>query len=82
MTRGFIGCHGARTNSEGEIYFSDSCTGSLVVLDEESRIKRRFRVDSLWMHDSLQIRDNIYAFSISDKNELHFYDIHRMKLLH
>lgn len=81
IMRGFIGCHGARFNHEGCIYFVDSVTGTLVILNNKMDIRKRFAVRSLWLHDAIQLFDNIYAFSISDSNELQIYDINKGVLL-
>lgn len=82
ITRGFVGCHGARTNAEGEIYFADSTTGCLVVLDAAGQVARRFDAGSAWLHDAVQIRGPIYAFALADKNELTLWDIDRGELLY
>lgn len=81
IMRGFTGCHGARFNKERCIYFVDSVTGTLVILNNKMGIQKRFAVRSLWLHDAIQLFDNIYAFSISDSNELQIYDINKGKLL-
>ena len=75
ITQGYVGCHGVRTNSAGEIYFADSCNGSLVFLDENGTVTRTFETDSKWLHDVTQIDGDCYAFSMADKNQLHCYDI-------
>jgi len=75
ITQGFIGCHGVRINSSGQTYFADSCQGRLVFLDDKGAVTRQFETGSKWLHDVTQIGDDIYAFSMADSNELHFYDI-------
>ncbi len=75
ITRGFVGCHGVRVNTEGEIYFADSCTGCLVFLDQEGRILRRFYVKSQWLHDVQQIVGSVYAFTLSDSNQFLVCDL-------
>ncbi len=83
IVRGFVGCHGARFNQEGHIYFVDSVTGTLVILDKNNKIDtyKRFAVRTIWLHDAIQIFNSIYAFSVSDANELHIYDINKGVLL-
>lgn len=79
--RGFVGCHGARVNTEGEIYFADSTTGHLVVLDDRGRVSRRFDAGSRWLHDVQQLGKSVYAFALADANELAVWDIDRCELL-
>jgi hypothetical protein len=75
LTSGHIGCHGARVSNEGEIYFTDSTAGKLVFLGEHGNIINEFTIDSKWLHDSLQIEGDIFAFTVADKNELRIVDI-------
>lgn len=81
ITHGFIGCHGARVNDVGQIYFADSVTGTLVILDDHGKINMRYAVASRWLHDVQQIANSIYAFAVADSNELRIEDIQRGKLL-
>jgi hypothetical protein len=81
IIRGFVGCHGARVTDDGRIYFADSVTGCLVFLDENGGISRRFGVDSRWLHDVVQLKDQIYAFTVADLNELRIYNIQTGDLL-
>jgi hypothetical protein len=82
ITRGFVGCHGARFNDQDEIYFADSTTGHLVFLGEGGRVARRFAVDSRWLHDVQQICGPLYAFALADRNELRIYDVAAARLLY
>ncbi len=82
VARGFVGCHGARRSEEGEIYFADSASGHLVFLDERGRVTRRFDAASRWLHDAQQLRRSVYAFALSDANELRVWDIDREELLY
>ena len=36
VTRGLVGCHAARVNDEGVIYFADNCGGALVELERKN----------------------------------------------
>ena len=75
MTRGFVGCHGARADENGELYFTDSASGSLVSLRRDGATARRFAVPSRWLHDSRQIAGSVYAFALSDTNQLLVHDV-------
>ena len=81
VTRGFVGCHGARFDDRGNLYFADSTTGTLVILTDEGKIARRFGTGSRWLHDVQQLRGSIYAFALADANELRVYDIDKDELL-
>ena len=81
IIRGFVGCHGARFDNEGNIYFADSVTGCLVFIDKQGKILRRFGIDSFWLHDAVQIERNIFAFSAADSNSLLIYNIDKNTLL-
>ena len=81
LCRGFVGCHGARVNAEGETYFADSTAGALAVLADDGKVARRFATGSRWLHDALQIDGNVYAFALADRNELRVYDVARGEML-
>jgi hypothetical protein len=81
LARGFIGCHGARVNTEGEIYFADSTSGQLVFLDDRGRVSRRFDAGSRWLHDVQQIGGSVYAFALADANELALWDVASRRLV-
>jgi len=81
ICHGFVGCHGARMSSEGEVYFADSTTGRLVFLTPEGKIARRFATGSRWLHDVQQIAGSVYAFALGDSNELRIYDVASGELL-
>ena len=72
--RGFDGCHGARFDSNGGIYFTDSCSGTLVTVGPGGAIDKRFKVRSAWLHDVLHITGDVFAFALADSNELHIID--------
>lgn len=75
LTRGFRGCHGARINLLGEIFFTDSPAGTVMFLDKESgQILRRIKIQSNWLHDSDCVGDNLLVAGLSDKNTLGVYD--------
>ena len=81
LARGFVGCHGARVNEEGQVYFADSTAGHLVFLDGEGKVARRFDAGSRWLHDVQQIAGGVYAFALADANELRVWDIDREELI-
>jgi hypothetical protein len=82
VTRGFVGCHGARFDDAGRIYFADSTAGALVTLDANGRIARRFALGSRWLHDVQQLAGSVYAFADAERNELTVYDVERGTLLY
>jgi hypothetical protein len=82
IVRGYVGCHGARFDTDGAVYFADSGVGALVHLDREGGIARRFAVGSLWLHDVQQVEGSVYAFALADANELRLYDTATDTLLH
>jgi hypothetical protein len=78
VTSGFVGCHGVRRASDGKgFYFSDSCDGRLVVSNDSGETKELLRVDSRWLHDAEQVQDDVYIFSLGDRNELSVIDVSR-----
>ena len=81
ISRGFVGCHGARLSEDGEVYFADSPAGALTFLTAAGRIARRFAVGSRWLHDAQQIAGSVYAFALADCNELRVHDLADGELL-
>jgi len=77
---GFVGCHGGRAIDKHTIYFSDSCNGLLIEMNWEGKIKRRFKINTVWLHDSLHIMDSLYLFSLSDSNVLELWDIEKVEM--
>jgi hypothetical protein len=76
LLRGFVGCHGVRVDSRTDrLYFSDSCLGAVVLLNEQFGIDKRVDVDSRWLHDALQMDGRIFAVSITDSNRVRLLDI-------
>jgi len=76
ITRGFVGCHGVRpVHDEEFFYFSDSTTGTLIEMDLQGNIKRRFYIESKWLHDALYIKKNYYLLVPSDKNTMELWNI-------
>jgi hypothetical protein len=43
--------------------------------------RRRFAIDSRWLHDVQQLEGDLYAFALADHNELRIYDVARGRLL-
>jgi hypothetical protein len=81
VTRGFVGCHGARFDERDRLYFADSTAGQWVLLGDDGRIARRFGTGSRWLHDVQQIEGGVHAFALADTNELRVYDVERDELL-
>jgi hypothetical protein len=81
VTRGFVGCHGARFDERGNLYFADSTAGHLAILTDDGKIARRFAVPSRWLHDVQQLRGPVHAFALADANELQVWDVDRDELL-
>ena len=77
LARGFVGCHGVRVSEAGEIYFSDSCQGTVVFLDGRHRIARRVAFDSRWLHDALQLAGPVWAVSPAERNRIILFDLDR-----
>lgn len=76
LLRGFVGCHGARSRTDtGTIYFCDSCTGTLVMLNEKMGITRRLATGSSWLHDAVQISGNLFATAIYDTSYVALQDV-------
>lgn len=82
ITKGYIGCHGARVNDKGQIYFADSVNGVIVFLNDDGSIDFRFGVYSRWLHDVQQINGNIYALSLADKNKMVICDVITNEILY
>ena len=69
LERGYVGCHGARYDDAGSIYFSDSCDGSLIHINKNGPLITS-KVKSKWLHDSVQLQGDLYAFALADSNDL------------
>lgn len=82
IVSGFVGCHGVRVDArDGELYFADSTTGTVVFLDGAGRIKERFATRSVWLHDALQLDGDIFALAVADRNVVEIYDVRSKELL-
>ena len=81
LARGYHGAHGARSNTEGEVYFCDSPRGQVVFLDRSGALLRQYRVDSIWLHDAQQLYGSVYALSVADANALRIVDLHSGNVL-
>jgi hypothetical protein len=78
LASGFIGCHGVRCTAGGEgLYFTDSCGGRLMAATRSGSVKELLRLDSRWLHDVEQVQDDIYIFSLGDRNEISVIDVRR-----
>lgn len=81
LTRGFTGCHGGRVAADGGIYFSDSCSGKIIFLNEDYSVKKEVDTGSRWLHDALQLDAHIFAVALSDHNEVRMLDIRTGQVL-
>ena len=64
---GFVGAHGVRRIDDyDQIYFSDSCLGTLVIANLRGQIIKRYVTSSNWMHDAQHIQDDFFIFGLSD----------------
>lgn len=81
LTRGHVGCHGARADDRGRVYFTDSARGGVVFLAPDGTVARRVTVASRWLHDAVQIAGGVFALALADQNELWLYDLDREALL-
>ncbi len=75
LTRGFVGCHGARADAAGRIYFVDSPRGELVRLDRRGQAVWRFPVGSSWLHDAVELGESLFAFALADANALEIWNV-------
>jgi hypothetical protein len=78
LASGYVGCHGARyALDRSYIYFVSSCTGQLLRIGERGQIEEMIAVHSKWLQDVEQIKDDIFAFSLADRNEMSIIDVAR-----
>jgi len=77
IVRGYRGCHGGkRDRVSGDLYLTDSASGNILFFDYETgAVKRRFHLDSKWLHDSDQIDGTVFATGVSDSNKLEIIDL-------
>lgn len=74
LVRGFVGCHGARLSSCGDIYFADTVNGNLVFIDWDGTLQRRYAVESRWLHDVQELTPHHYALAMADSNRFAILD--------
>ena len=75
LVRGFVGCHGVRSeNRRKNLYFSDSCLGTITFLDENRSIRRRAATGSIWLHDAQELVENVFAVALTDRNCIELID--------
>lgn len=78
LAAGYLGCHGARTRPGlNGFYFADSPLGYLYEMTWSGSLMRKFKVNSGWLHDTQWIKDDLYLFSIGNKNQLQLWDINQ-----
>ena len=82
LLKGFVGCHGVRVREDtDEIYFTDSCVGVVVFLNDRLAITHRIATGSCWLHDAQQITGEIFALSISDRNCIQIFNLRTRKAI-
>lgn len=76
IVSGIRGCHGGKLNQGGdELYVTDSPTGLIWFFDPQSgHVRGRLKVDSVWLHDSHYVSDEVIAVGLSDHNEIRLID--------
>lgn len=76
LVRGYRGCHGGKIDqASGDVYLTDSPSGIIWFFDPQTgAIRKRLKLDSLWLHDAEQVGGDVYAAGLSDKNELLLLD--------
>lgn len=50
-------------------------SGRLIQVDADSRVWERWSVDSPWLHDAVQVEDNLFLLSLRDRNEIVLVDV-------
>jgi hypothetical protein len=81
--RGFTGCHGGRlTHDSKELYLTDSPAGLVWFFDRKTgHISDRFQIDSSWVHDTVQIGEDIFVAGLSDRNCLQLFSRTKMAVV-
>ena len=76
LARGYPGCHGVRRVPNGrDLYFSDSCSGTLMRVEPGGAVGKLWSTDSNWLHDSVHLDQDLYLFCLGDRNELALVDL-------
>ena len=81
ITRGFVGCHGVRVDHRGQIYYCDSCMGTINFIDREGRLSHRLDCNSRWLHDALEIKSGIFATAVADRNTVEIVDLSTLETI-
>lgn len=91
LTRGFVGCHGIRSDHAGRLYFCDSCMGAVVFLDApldntatngRPTIARRIATGSRWLHDALELAPHVLALNVADRNAVVILEAREAEPIH
>ncbi len=84
LVHGFRGCHGGKIDrATGDLYLTDSPSGIIWFFDVNTgAIRKRLRLDSLWLHDAEQVDGDVFAAGLSDKNELLLIDTKTGDIIH
>ena len=82
LLRGFVGCHGVRADTRTEqLYFCDTCLGTVIFLDNNLNIERRIATGSTWLHDAQQIEGDVFAVAAMDRNQVEIMDIQSRQVI-
>lgn len=81
IIRGFVGCHGVRTDHAGQIYFCDSCMGTVNFINRNGELLRRVDCASRWLHDALEIEAGLFAIAAADRNSIDIVDFTSKELI-
>lgn len=82
LLRGYVACHGVRTDHRDRIYFCDSCVGTLNWLDQTHRVSERLDLRSVWLHDAEELAPHVYAACVADRNTVEIVDARTARTLH
>lgn len=82
LLRGYVGCHGIKVNASGSLYFCDSPSGKLIVLDENFKVNWELPTESRWLHDALELVPGLYALALADRNTVEFVQAETQTLLY
>ncbi len=77
IVRGYRGCHGGKRDPwSGDVYLTDSTTGTVLFLDPASgEIRRRVGVGGIWTHDAQMVGPGLLAVTSGDTNELRLLEL-------
>lgn len=75
ITKGFVGCHGARGLADGGSYFADSSNGRLVFIDSDGGVSAQIELGCCWLHDVQLLGNGLFACAVADRNAIVVVDV-------